>query len=344
MKGLRYILCLMAFVMAATISKGQDLHYTQFYSAPLMTNPALTGNFAEDYRVGGNFKQQWPWAQQANKFNYITYAMYADMGFLKGKLKNKDWIGGGLVVLHDRAGDGNLAITKILLTGAYHKVIGRGNRYYLSMGLGAGFVQKGVNYDNLYFNSQWSDNFFDRSLSSGENGSPPARYFDMNAGAVFNFKLNDDVRFSVGGAALHITKPKESFYGSSNRLGIRPVATITGSVRFTERWHIEPGFIYMSQKRAQEFLFHLMAGYTFNSMGRLDNSVLFFGLDGRVKDAVAPVVGFQIARLRVLINYDINLSSLSDASRGIGGIEFSVVYHGFLPGTTENRALPCPRL
>ncbi|MEA3446080.1 MAG: type IX secretion system membrane protein PorP/SprF, partial [Bacteroidota bacterium] len=37
----------------------QDIHFSQFMSAPLMTNPANTGNFNGNYRLVNNFRSQW---------------------------------------------------------------------------------------------------------------------------------------------------------------------------------------------------------------------------------------------------------------------------------------------
>lgn len=341
MKRLLYML---AGVLLVTGLQAQDLHFTQFFASPLTLNPAQTGNFLEDYRIGGNFKQQWPWAKDARRHNFITYSAFADMAFLRGKLPGNDWIGGGLVLLHDRAGDGNLAITKIFLNGAYHKTLGRNDKYYLSLGVKLGFVQKGVDYDELYFNSQWSDTFFDRDVASGENGSA-ARYFDMGAGATFSFAPKKNLRFSIGMALMHITRPTETFYDAAdNKLGMRPVTNIQTNIRFNNRWHIEPSALYMSQQRASEILVNAMAGYTFNTNGNLDNSVFYFGTSYRYNDAFAPIAGFRIKSFKALVNYDINYSSLRDASGGIGGIEISIVHMGFLPGTSTNRAVPCPRL
>lgn len=341
---MRYIYISLLVLLGFSLS-AQDLHFTQFYSTPLTLNPALTGNFIEDYRVGGNFKQQWPWAKNARKHNYITYSAFGDVALLRGKLHQKDWIGVGAVVLHDRAGDGNLAITKVFVNGAYHKTLDKDGKYYLSLGVSLGFVQKGIDYDNLYFNNQWNERIFDTSLGSGENSDGRANYFDMGTGLSFGFTPRKNMFFIAGIGLNHITRPKESFYsGQTNRLGIRPVASITGIVQLNEKWHIEPGIMYMNQKNAQEILLHLMAGYTFKTGGPLDKSVFYFGMDYRAVDALAPVMGFKIKSIKILANYDVNLSSLTASSRAVGGIELSIVHTGYFPGTTSNRALACPRL
>jgi hypothetical protein len=40
-------------------SYAQDLHFSQFYNAPLNLNPGLTGVFSGDLRFGANYREQW---------------------------------------------------------------------------------------------------------------------------------------------------------------------------------------------------------------------------------------------------------------------------------------------
>jgi hypothetical protein len=45
-----------------------------------------------------------------------------------------------------------------------------------------------------------------------------------------------------------------------------------------------------------------------------------------------------------MINYDVNISSLTQASRVNGGLELSFVYMGYKPTTKNKLMIPCPRL
>ena len=43
-----------------TSLKAQDLHFSQFINAPLLTNPANTGFIPDgDYRLGAQYRDQW---------------------------------------------------------------------------------------------------------------------------------------------------------------------------------------------------------------------------------------------------------------------------------------------
>ena len=54
-------ICLTLAVFAASFATAcsQDLHFSQFFEAPLLRNPALAGIFTGDYRIQGVYRDQW---------------------------------------------------------------------------------------------------------------------------------------------------------------------------------------------------------------------------------------------------------------------------------------------
>src|SRR5215210_6189358 len=40
-------------------TKAQDIHFSQFFEAPLLRNPSLAGIFTGDVRVQGVYRDQW---------------------------------------------------------------------------------------------------------------------------------------------------------------------------------------------------------------------------------------------------------------------------------------------
>src|SRR5690606_2018492 len=223
MKPIQHIIFFLTAILLANSAMSQDMHFSQYYAAPLYYNPANTGLFNADYRVGGNYKNQWPWARSCSPTNYRTFSGYADLSLLKGKLFGEDKIGLGFIALNDRAGDGDLSTTRLGISMAYHKTLGYENRITLSIGAAGMFVQKRVDYDFLYFDNQWSDSFFDHSLASGENtGENNYSYFDLSGGINISYAPNDKFNFTIGAGMFHLNRPRETFYNFSNRLGVRP--------------------------------------------------------------------------------------------------------------------------
>ena len=50
---------LLFFILLAVAPKAQDLHFSQFYEAPLLRNPALAGLFEGDVRAQLVYRNQW---------------------------------------------------------------------------------------------------------------------------------------------------------------------------------------------------------------------------------------------------------------------------------------------
>jgi type IX secretion system PorP/SprF family membrane protein len=345
--GLSTTLLIFLFTQFSNTLYAQDLHFSQYYAAPLYYNPANTGFFNGDYRVGGNYKNQYPWARAGKETNYRTFSAYGDMSLLQGKLMSKaDKLGVGIILANDRAGDGNFTTMRIGASAAYHLFFGAENRFGISLGINGVYTQKRIDYELLYFDNQWNDNFFDRDLPSGEGltGVNNFGYFDLSAGVLFSLVPNRKMNFNFGTGLFHINRPKESFYDLSNRLGLRPNIIGSGYIQLNNTWHIEPSLMFGYQKRANEFLAATIFGYAISKVGSRPEHTLLLGVSGRVVDAFIPLVGYQYKTLRVMVNYDINASSLTRASRTNGGIELSIVYVGSKPSTTRQMMIPCPRL
>src|ERR1700751_3219703 len=90
--------------------KAQDLHFSQYFNAPLLTNPANTGFEPDaDWRAGINYRNQW-----AGVLNnpYKTMSAWGDAQLFNDRFEN-GWMGVGTVILKDVAGSGNLSSTKV---------------------------------------------------------------------------------------------------------------------------------------------------------------------------------------------------------------------------------------
>lgn len=54
----RRFLHFVIFMMMCNVVIGQDLHFSQFYEAPLLRNPALAGLYEGDVRIQGVYRNQ----------------------------------------------------------------------------------------------------------------------------------------------------------------------------------------------------------------------------------------------------------------------------------------------
>src|SRR3954464_1210538 len=96
-------------VAGCYILKAQDLHFSQFFNAPLLTNPANTGFIPDaDYRLGASYRNQW---SAVMTVPYKTTSIFGDAQLFRDKLEN-GWLGLGGAILSDVAGRGSLRSTK----------------------------------------------------------------------------------------------------------------------------------------------------------------------------------------------------------------------------------------
>ncbi len=338
---LSVVLCLVSCVLHLS---SQDVHFTQFFSNPLILNPAQTGNYDGNYRVGFNFKAQWPFAISGRVYNHHTEAPYVDFSFGERKLKSA-WFGLGMNFLNDEAGDGRLTYRRIGLTAAYHQAFDKDHRYVLSTGFGFSYIIRSVDFSKFYFNNQWvDDGGFNINLPSNEPLQRESfQMIDLGAGLNFGAQIHNQVKLDFGFAMLHINRPKHSFLGTTERLGLRYQASTGITYTVNERIEITANVYYGNEKKAQEVVVGAMLGYGFlkRRTSKPDNLV-YIGLYYRGKDALAPVIGYQFKNTRLLFNYDVILSGLAKPGRANGGPEISIVHKGAFGKHFGGKKAYCP--
>src|SRR6187397_2827461 len=95
---IKNIFTLLFVLLLAHASPAQDIHFSQFFEAPLWRNPSLAGIYTGDIRVQAVYRDQW---------NSVTTAYRT--GSLNGEYKmhvgkGDDFMTAGLQLLFDRAG------------------------------------------------------------------------------------------------------------------------------------------------------------------------------------------------------------------------------------------------
>ena len=335
MKKIVYIAFFIFFIAQKLLA--QDIHYSQFFTSPISLNPAKTGLFNGDWRIGANYKNQWNSIPVA----YNTGSVFADfaMGAKRNSMIKK--AGVGIFVAQDVAGDGNLSTTKIQLSGAFHQVLDEDEKYFLSFGLSGGYIQKHIDFTKLYWGNQWDGTQFNTVLNSQEPFKTSLiGYPTINAGVEFSAIVNADKFLHAGLAFYQINRPTETFYQNDNSLGMKPVLNLGGSFAFNYEYELFTEFYFSYQKTATEVDLSVIAGKNVSD-SKFIRVYVYAGLIYRYRDAIVPVVGFSKNNVRVYLNYDVNLSGLTPYTTTRGGIEFSVQYTSEKEKSHFRRRLPC---
>lgn len=329
------------FILFAFISdqvNAQGLHFSQFYNSPLLLSPANTALMPEsDFRVGANYRNQW-----ANvPVPFRTISAYGDFQLMRNA-NHTNWLGIGGAFFSDKAGNGDLSLIKAQLSAAYHVQLGEYNM--LSVGIGAAFVQRSVNFTKLTFDTQWDGFTFNPRSANGETYAfQKTSYPDITAGVNYAFFPNENVYIKLGVGLLHINQPSESFYKMENKLGMRPTVNLDMLFRMNDNWIANLSAYYTRQKSAAEMVFGTLLTYNVSPKEKRPN-IFLMGAYYRLNDAVIPVLGFEWNSIRVMASMDVTVSKMSSATASNGAFELSFIYQGLYSSGSRGRdAYNCPR-
>ena len=341
MRNVLYTILLLC-ALTANRAQGQSMHFSQYYNAPLLLNPANTALLPEnDFRVGLNYRNQWA----SVPVPYSTFSAYGDakIGGNKDNENHNNWLGVGIAFFSDKAGDGNLSLSQVQGDIAYHLQLNKSSM--ISLGISGASVQRSVNFDNLLFDNQWDGFNFSSYLSTGEKvGIMKTSFYTVGAGANLAIFPNENVYVKLGGGVLNINQPAESFYDSTtNVIGFRPIANLDVLMRTGDALIINPSVYFTTQSGATE----IVGGSLFRinvSKGGKQSSQLILGGFYRVADAAIGVAGYQIGDIQFMANYDFTVSALTPYNAAHGALEFSLVYsRAYHPNDGIKKTYNCPR-
>ncbi len=337
-KNIKFYFFLCLLTLANAILYAQDIHLSQFYTAPLNLNPASSGFFSGTHRFGLNYKNQW----SSVTTPYQTVAASAETQLLKRKF-HRDLFGGGLQINRDKAGDSEFGTFQALFSLSYIKSINKKNTHFISLGVQAGPSQRTINYNSLMFDNQHNGDAFDPALSHGENFEKSNFwYFDFSSGLHWHLQLDKEQRYDAGFALFHINNPNQSLLGYNNILLDKKFVIYGNSLlQFWKNTDLLPSILFMNQGKYRELTFGTRARFVKEK--KIDEyTATNFGLFVRHKDAVIVVFGLDYRSYTFGISYDINISNLKVASNSRGGLELSASYRLNRTGKVIPREVPCP--
>ncbi|HQW12895.1 MAG TPA: PorP/SprF family type IX secretion system membrane protein [Saprospiraceae bacterium] len=345
MQTLRYFLFLCSCFIFTLQLTAQERYLTQFYAAPLIMDPSLTGNFDGNYRISMAYRDQW-FRNLENPFS--TFALSVDLSFDLNKRKRaNDMAAAGLYFATDKAGLLQYGNTEMGLAGSYKKMLSPGQ--YLSGGLYLSLIQRNINFTNVTFEDQFNGES-GYTASTGEVlGGNNFSYFDQGVGISYSNYPSKGNGFNGGIALAHLTRPEVSFLkrdeiltltAASFRLPMKMTAHLGGKVILSEDLSLFPRLMYVRQG-VQD-----MATIGANLRTQVNVFALHFGLWGRGAgangkynfDSAGLLAGIEFRNWLVGVSYDAAIPNIIHYSRNQGTFEITLSYFGLY----ENDDLMCP--
>ncbi len=323
---------LIALLCLVGMLRAQDFHLSLYDAAPLFLNPAMTGLVDGKMRLHAHYRNQW---------NAVAYKPYTT-ALVSFDVPKGKWGYGGQIS-NMRAGFANYNVFQALASVSYAVPIDKNRYHNLSLGLQGGFTQKRIEYQILSFDNQWSTNdggSFDKGINNNESFNRQAQFQEVvNFGALYYYgKQQSRVNPFIGLSAFNLTRPKETFFGSSNRLPIRYYAHAGVRINVSELLYFTPKILIYNQANIVQQTIALDASYFFKG----ERFYALAGVIVRPNDASIGYVGFRKDNYIAKLGYDFNQSSLKGTTKTRGAFEISLTYMG---KKSKNQDVKnCPRL
>ncbi|PCJ67655.1 MAG: hypothetical protein COA58_00535 [Bacteroidetes bacterium] len=328
MKNIKAAIILLLGCLSAIPVQAQDPEFTQFYAAPIYTNPAMAGTGSCDGggRVVLNYRNQWP----SLPGTFITSSASYDQHF--------DKIGGGvsLLIMDDRAGEGLLRSQTV--SAGYAFQLRPNRRSTIRFGIQGEYGQRSIDWQRLRFEDQIS----------------PSQGFVNPTGEVFNGNQVGFVNFSTGfvayterfygGVAIHnLIEPNQSFFGNPEAIVPRRYTVHSGLVipldgRKNPESSISPNVLFMLQNKFTQ----MNIGFYYNK-GPLVTGLWFrqtFGEFGN-SDALIALVGFRKDKFKFGYSFDLTVSDARAAAPGSHEISAGIEWCAKKP-SRKYRPMSCP--
>lgn len=338
-KGLKNTLIILMTVFLTLNVYSQDIHFTQFFSAPSTLNPGLTGFSNSRLRAFVNHRNQWA----SVSLPFQTYSATFDAQLLKRKRKG-DMFGIGMSAFSDKAGDSQFGTQSMSFALNYVKALGDySSRNLLGFGIQGSYVMRSLDYHSLYFDSQYNGVQFDPNLNTGELFSiDNYQYYDVAAGINWFSNINYDITLQTGLSVWHLNRPIQSLMNNEEvRLSVKYIFHCESEINFNIRYHLLPALFFQLQGTYTEIL--VGSRFKYISSDKInDYSAFLGGIFYRNKDAVILYSGYQYKLFQFGISYDFNISTLKTASNYLGGIEINISWHLPANRTPKQKDLPCP--
>ncbi|MFT2009698.1 PorP/SprF family type IX secretion system membrane protein [Pontibacter sp. 13R65] len=294
----KVFLCCLVFVWSLA-AKAQEVAFSQPYASRQYLNPAFTG-LGHAWSASVVHRRQWP----ALNGSFITNQASADYRLPGTKS------GIGMFLQQDRAGVGGLQKLQVSASYGYHTALT--GKWAFSAGLQASIASLRLNYDNLVFGDQLSDNGMVAVTSAEVSNFEPGNYLSFATGGMLYTN-----QFWLGITAANLNRPSYGF-GQKTTLPLRFAAT--AGYKFFARSYQQQGRLFelsfiptAAFVRDQNFSRADLGIYTIYTP--LTLGLIYQGVPviaGTNQDqTLAMLVGLQLEQFNIGLSHSIGLKGFS---------------------------------
>ena len=302
-----YLSLFLLFSASGIHLRAQDLHFTQNHFPSIYFNPAQTGAFYGTYRVNALYRDQ-----NRSFFGtaYQTPILTIDSPIVFGFRPNH-WVGAGVTLFNDQAGEQGYSSTGFLGSLAYHLGLDKKMKNVLTLGVRYGFVSRSINSDGGKFGDELAglSSSPDRNLIMDFNDG----YSSLSVGAMFKSKISKAVSFEVGAAGIHLIAGTYTFMMSNalNESSLRLNGHANLNIQVSDQLALAPTVYYSNESTSNNLVVQVNSAFRIKKMKKGDKKepfTLYPGIGMRMGDALQFMLGAKVNKYKVGIAYDYSIN------------------------------------
>jgi type IX secretion system PorP/SprF family membrane protein len=320
------IAALLVAVFHTNANAQQDQHFSMFTESQLYMNPAVAGFTQGDMQLFTNYRLQW---STVSDNPYQTISASSDWRMFD---RGGNYMGAGVTFYNDVAGVPQYTTNVIALPFNYTLRVDRNN--LISFGLQPAWYQRVIKNQEMNWFNQWTGVAYDQGIDNGElllSQNFNISRFDIGTGFYWDSYISRTAKLRLGIAGHHLTKQRINLTEDDDRLYRKLVIHGQGEFLMEESGvTILPAFSAFLQGPNKEinfgsnFRFLLKSGSRATSYFEeitFSTGAYFRWGDAIVVNAILDLSGFSFGA-----SYDLNVSGLNVATKGVGSMEFFLRY------------------
>jgi len=311
----------------------QDENFSQYFAAPMTTNPAMLST-SNQFQLIFNYRNQFSTAG-----NTFVTPMVSFISPIFGQGRTERLAGVGVAVVNNQLGDGILSSQGVQTGISFNLPVklpaGLPILYdtYISFGVQGAYYRWGINPNNVTTASQIVDGVLQTTLPSGEVFANTTVDF-LNSSAGFLLYSQDSTEFIrsyIGFSVHNINQPSPSFL-SSDGYNKRPIAFsgMVGADVFTigdDKLIFHPSVRWLHSDKTDliqvgtQFRYQYAPGQTqgFVKQGSVSAGIFYSNQGGIIVSTTFQQLNFNLG-----ISYDLSSTSVNSAPSKSGAFEISL--------------------
>lgn len=298
----------------------QEIHYTQSNQLSILRNPALTGQFNEDIRIGIGYHNQW----SNSLAPYQSTAIQLETRF---NLNEKcDGLSAGFLVNQDKVGENQLRQIVFLPVLNFHKSLSEIRYSYLNFAIVPGTVN--TQFDPTALPKYIAPNSTTLNQTNYLTQAIPksnAKYLDLSGGISYHSELNENMKLGIGLSAYHFN---------------RFITIASNTYKPNREWKINTDFAFKDALENElyfqtdisringinQFSAAIIYGIQLNNRVFEKQTELSMGLFYSAEKNFSPMVQLNRLSTSIAVSYDIYTGPRNDANPWQNTFELTLFY------------------